>query len=112
MPTDLDRLHKVAEWDRVPNVRPSIHRGGGVTYYDCHLVVGAVELGEEHILCVLPELRWWSHVVPMLSKIFFERDLPLITVSNRRMKSGESTIEFVVGERALRGYKGSVVYFR
>jgi len=115
--TDLDRLHEVAKWDRVPGVRPFVPRGGGVTYYDCHLVAGVVSLGEEAVACVVPEYRWLAHVLPMMREVFQEAGLPFKRTSQLRFESGETLIRFAIcanPDFALRfcGYTEAMVYFR
>jgi hypothetical protein len=69
MKTNLDRLHAVAE------TREDPPRRAGKTFYDCHCVAGAIEVGEKLILVTLPSMQWIEHVRPMLADVLKDHAL-------------------------------------
>ncbi len=63
---NLNRLHRVA-------LGQETHRGCGKTFYALQCAIGAMEVGHDPIVIVLPVYRWLNHVIPMLKEALTDR---------------------------------------
>lgn len=76
MKTNLERLHDVA-------LKHNHDRGEGKTFYDCHLVAGAIELGNKEIIIWLPTLKRRKHVKDMLREVLNDHNINILRQPNR-----------------------------
>jgi hypothetical protein len=110
--TDVDRLHRVAGM-----MYPHCPHGAGKTYHDCHMVAGAIELGETQVAIVMPHWDWMCHIGPMLFDVLTEHGIEI----RQRLQAvwvleydGRTVeIRFIDGQRrgGLRGSSDALVDF-
>lgn len=89
MGPDLDRLWNVLD-GRVGGV------GCGRTYAACQLAVGALGVGEKHILFLVPEPEWVYHVSKMLTTILTEQGHEYRLIARGRYRVGDAEILITV----------------
>ena len=110
MITDLDRLHDVAE-GRLTG------RGVGATFYHCHQVAGAIELGERNVYIQVPVYRDVDYIMLMLKSVLSEHGIEIIKeveIGRYGFTVGHNTlVRFVtygdVAKDKLRGCEGFIV---
>jgi len=106
MKTDLERLHDVA-------LKENHGPREGKTFYDCHLVAGALELENEEVIIWLPSLRSAKHIKPMLKKVLQDHDISIASKPNRNcwILDNNSRIIFACGNINGYSHDSAVVTF-
>lgn len=107
MKTDIDRLHKVA----LGEVKG---RGCGKTFLKCHELAGLVETGFEGTMAlVVPYMRYFKHIYPMMVEVFKEHSIKLRVTRQHTLEGNGFKFVFISldGKRfdenfyKIKGYK-------